>query len=202
MFKLPELPYNYDALAPFINEETMHLHHDKHHQGYTDKLNKALEDGGFQTIDIENILSQISKYNSAIRNNGGGFYNHSLFWKILSPHKMEIPEGDFKTAFERDFTAMDNFKTAFTEAATSQFGSGWAWLAVDDLGKLFIIGTPNQDNPLMDNSKQRGTPILGLDVWEHAYYLDYQNRRPDYVSGFFDHINWQQVADNYDQAVK
>ncbi|QCW99481.1 superoxide dismutase [Aggregatimonas sangjinii] len=197
MYTLPELQFTYDELEPYIDAETMRIHHTKHHQGYTDKLNNALKEGGWENENLEDILRNISKYNTAVRNNGGGFYNHSLFWNILAPDKTEIPEGEFKNAFYETFGTMENFIGHFGDAAKSRFGSGWAWLSVEDSGKLFISSTANQDNPLMDSEEQNGTPILGLDVWEHAYYLNYQNRRPDYVSAFFEMIDWSTVAKNY-----
>lgn len=197
MYTLPKLAYDYDELQPYIDKETMKIHHTKHHQGYTDKLNKALEDVSNPPDSIENLMRNISSYSTAIRNNGGGFYNHSLFWDILSPNTMDIPDGDFKTKFEEKFGSMEIFKEEFKKAAATRFGSGWAWLSKDENGDLFISSTANQDNPLMDCVDSKGTPLLGIDVWEHAYYLNYQNKRPDYIDAFFEIINWEQVADNY-----
>lgn len=196
MYKLPQLAYAYSALEPFIDEETMKIHHSKHHQGYTDKLNKALE-GVDAEDNIIDLLKNISKYNDDIRNNAGGFYNHSLFWDILTPQKTKLTDKKLEDAINTYFRSMDSFKARFTEEATSRFGSGWAWLCKKDDGGLFIMSTPNQDNPLMDIVKENGIPILGIDVWEHAYYLNYQNKRQDYIDAFFEIINWDKVADLY-----
>ncbi|MCB0520211.1 MAG: superoxide dismutase [Saprospiraceae bacterium] len=202
-FILPDLPFDFDALEPYIDMKTMHIHHDKHHQGYTDKLNKAVEDTDLEGKSIEQILKKISKYSADVRNNGGGFYNHSLFWQILSPDNGSHPEGGsaIEQHITRKFGHFDNFKSEFKKAATGQFGSGWAWLCVDvKMGDIFITSTPNQDNPLMDVADFQGIPILGLDVWEHAYYLKYQNRRPDYVDAFFEIINWEAVNHRLEAA--
>lgn len=198
-FTLPDLPYAADSLEPHIDERTMNIHHDKHHAGYTKKLNAAIEGSDLDGKSIEDILASIDENaDSAVRNNGGGFYNHSLFWKILSKDGGGEPSGDLATAINDAFGSFDAFKDAFSKAAGGQFGSGWAWLCVHDGGRVSVCSTANQDNPLMPVTGCDGTPILGIDVWEHAYYLNYQNRRPDYVSNFFEIINWDQVEKNYE----
>ena len=201
-FKLPDLPYGYDALEPNIDARTMEIHHGKHHNGYTNKLNAAIEGTELEGMKIEDILANVSKYSTGVRNNGGGFYNHSLFWKVMSPDGGGEPSErmNIHKAIVRDFGSFDNFKSEFSKAAATRFGSGWAWLCVDANDKLFICSTANQDNPLMDVVPEEGTPILGLDVWEHAYYLNYQNRRPDYISAFFNVINWAEVTQRYNDA--
>jgi len=196
-FELPKLPYAFDALEPHIDAKTMEIHHDKHHQGYTDKLNNAIKGTDKEGKTIENILTNLDMDNKAVRNNGGGFYNHSLFWKVMSPNGGGKPSGDLAKAIDSAFGSFDAFKEKFSEAAKTQFGSGWAWLCVHKGGKLEICSTPNQDNPLMPGVGCGGTPILGLDVWEHAYYLKYQNKRPDYVGAFWNVINWEEVSSNY-----
>ena len=192
-FELPSLPYAYDALEPHIDARTMEIHHSKHHAGYTSKLNAAIEGSDLEGSSIESILSNISAHGAGVRNNGGGFYNHDLFWSVMGPNGGGNPSGELAAAIDRDFGSFEAFKDAFSNAAATQFGSGWAWLCVEN-GKLAICSTPNQDNPLMDVVDCNGTPILGLDVWEHAYYLNYQNRRPDYINAFFNVINWDEVA--------
>ena len=199
-YELPELTFEYDALEPSIDAKTMEIHHTKHHNGYTTKFNNAIEGTDLEDKDIEDIFSSVSKLSTAVRNNGGGFYNHSLFWSILSPHGGGNPDGELADAIDAAFGSFDTFKEEFTAAAGSRFGSGWAWLIVNADGNLEITSTPNQDNPLMDVADVQGTPILGLDVWEHAYYLNYQNRRPDYISGFWNVVNWDKVAENYSEA--
>jgi len=201
-FQLPDLPYSFDALEPHIDARTMEIHHDKHHAGYTSKLNKAIEGTDLEGKKIEAILANVSKHGAGVRNNGGGFYNHSLFWSIMSPNGGGTPSesSNIHKAITRDFGSFDKFKEEFSNAAKTQFGSGWAWLCVDKDDKLFVCGTPNQDNPLMDVVDAEGTPILGLDVWEHAYYLNYQNRRPDYVGAFFNVIDWKAVSKRYNNA--
>ena len=189
-FELPQLPYAYDALEPHIYARTMEIHHSKHHAGYTAKLNAAIEGSDLEGHSIEEILS--GELSPAVRNNGGGFYNHCLFWTVMSPNGGGEPSGDLADAINEAFGSFDEFKTAFSNAAATQFGSGWAWLCVKG-GKLNVCSTPNQDNPLMQ-SGCGGTPILGLDVWEHAYYLNYQNRRPDYIEAFFNVVNWNEVS--------
>ena len=198
-FQLPDLPYPKNALEPHIDAQTMEVHHDKHHAGYTSKLNDALEGTGNENASIEDILKNVSKHGDAIRNNGGGYYNHSLFWTVMSPNGGGEPSDDLANAINDAFGSFENFKEEFSNAAKSRFGSGWAWLLIRD-GKLQVSSTPNQDNPLMDIAEVKGTPILGLDVWEHAYYLKYQNRRPDYVSAFFNVINWDEVSKRYEAA--
>ncbi len=200
MFTLPKLSFDYKALEPYIDARTMEIHHTKHHQGYTNKLNNALEAGNLEGKSIEEILRNVSSHNDAIRNNGGGYYNHTLFWEILTPDGNDIPSGAFKQLFDETFDNLENFKKHFSKAAATRFGSGWAWLSVDANGELFVSSTANQDNPLMDVVEENGTPILGIDVWEHAYYLNYQNRRPDYINAFFEIINWEKVAQNYERS--
>lgn len=199
-FTLPDLPYAFDALEPHIDARTMEIHHDKHHAGYTKKLNAAIEGTDMENKSIEEILANVSAASKAVRNNGGGFYNHALFWEVMGPNGGGTPSGALATAINDAFGSFEKFKEEFASAATGRFGSGWAWLCVGDDNKLFITSTPNQDNPLMDIAEQKGTPIFGIDVWEHAYYLNYQNRRPDYVSAFFKVANWDKVAENYAKA--
>lgn len=201
-FQLPELPYAFDALEPHIDARTMEIHYGKHHAGYTKKLNAAIEGSELESMKIEDILANVSQHPTGVRNNGGGFYNHSLFWSIMSPDGGGEPSGQMNIhkAIERDFGSFDAFKDQFAKAAATRFGSGWAWLCVDSNDKLFICSTANQDNPLMDVVDVEGTPILGLDVWEHAYYLNYQNRRPDYINAFFNVVNWYEVTKRYNDA--
>ncbi|MEH6764339.1 superoxide dismutase [Aequorivita antarctica] len=196
-FELPKLPYAFDALEPNIDAQTMEIHHDKHHQGYTNNLNDAIKGTDMEGKTIENILINLDMENKAVRNNGGGFYNHSLFWKVMSPNGGGKPSGDLAKAIDTAYGSFDAFKEKFSNAAKTQFGSGWAWLCVHKGGKVDVCATPNQDNPLMPNVGCGGTPILGLDVWEHAYYLKYQNKRPDYVGAFWNIINWDEVSVNY-----
>ncbi|QQX77711.1 MULTISPECIES: superoxide dismutase [Aequorivita] len=196
-FELPKLPYAFDALEPHIDARTMEIHHDKHHQGYTDKLNDAIKGTDMEGKTIENILTNLDMENKAVRNNGGGFYNHSLFWKVMSPNGGGKPSGELAEAINSAFGSFEDFKEKFSTAAKTQFGSGWAWLCVHKGGKVDVCSTPNQDNPLMPKVGCGGTPILGLDVWEHAYYLKYQNKRPDYVGAFWNVINWEEVSANY-----
>ena len=196
-FELPSLPYAYDALEPNIDARTMEIHHGKHHAGYTNNLNNAIAGSPNEGRAIEAILADLDMNNKAVRNNGGGFYNHRLFWEVMSPNGGGTPTGDLAEAINDAFGGFDAFKEAFSAAAKTQFGSGWAWLCVHKGGKVEVCSTPNQDNPLMPGVTCGGTPILGLDVWEHAYYLHYQNRRPDYVNAFFNVINWSEVAAKY-----
>lgn len=196
-FELPKLPYAYDALEPHIDARTMEIHHSKHHAAYTNNLNAAIAGTDMEGKTIENILINLDKTNSAVRNNGGGFYNHNLFWTIMSPNGGGEPTGELADAIERDFGSFAEFKARFSKAGATQFGSGWAFLCVQKGGKLDICGTPNQDNPLMPGVGCGGTPILAMDVWEHAYYLHYQNRRPDYIEAFFNVINWSEVSRRY-----
>jgi len=198
-FKLPDLPYAFDALEPHIDARTMEIHHDKHHAGYTNNLNAAIEGTELENKSIIDILSNISGESAAVRNNGGGYYNHDLFWKVMGPNGGGTPNGDLGAAIDAAFGSFDAFKDLFSKAAATRFGSGWAWLVQNESG-LVVCSTPNQDNPLMDIADVKGTPILGLDVWEHAYYLNYQNRRPDYVAHFWEVINWGEVAARYDAA--
>ena len=195
-FELPDLPYAHDALEPHIDARTMEIHHGKHHAGYTSKLNAAIEGTDMEGKSIEDLLANNAD-NTAIRNNGGGYYNHTLFWQIMSPNGGGTPSGDLAEAINSSFGSFENFKKKFSDAAAGQFGSGWAWLCVHPGGKLDVCGTPNQDNPLMPGVGCGGQPILGIDVWEHAYYLNYQNRRPDYISAFWNVINWDEVASRY-----
>ncbi|WOC39331.1 superoxide dismutase [Polaribacter sp. HL-MS24] len=196
-FQLPELGYAYDALEPNIDARTMEIHHTKHHGGYTAKLNAAIEGTALEGKSIEEILTNLDLSNGAVRNNGGGFYNHSLFWSVMNPNNKGTLAGELKEAVEAAFGSEEAFKEAFSNAAATQFGSGWAWLCVHKGGKVSICATPNQDNSLMPGVGCEGTPILGLDVWEHAYYLNYQNRRPDYINAFFNVVNWNEVATRY-----
>ncbi len=198
-FELPKLPYAYDALAPNIDARTMEIHHTKHHAGYVAKLNAAIEGTPLASKSIEDIMASMDMKNSAVRNNGGGHYNHSLFWEIMSPNGGGTPTGELGAAIDSAFGSFDAFKEQFSNAAGTLFGSGWAWLCVQKGGKLEICATPNQDNPLMPSIGCGGTPILGLDVWEHAYYLNYQNRRPEYITSFFNVIHWGKVAEYYNK---
>jgi Fe-Mn family superoxide dismutase len=199
-FQLPELDYAYDALEPNIDARTMEIHHSKHHNGYTTKLNGAIAGTDLEGKSIEDILANLDMSNGGVRNNGGGFYNHSLFWNIMSPEDKGTLSGELKDAIEAAFGSEEAFMEAFSNAAATQFGSGWAWLCVHKGGKVDVCSTPNQDNPLMPGVTCGGTPILGLDVWEHAYYLNYQNRRPDYISAFFNVINWNEVERRFNEA--
>jgi Fe-Mn family superoxide dismutase len=198
---LPALPYAFDALEPHIDAQTMHIHHGKHHQAYVDNLNKALAGTDAENKSLEELMASISKYPVAVRNNGGGHYNHSLFWSVLGPGKGGIPTGDLGKAIVDAFGSFDALKEKMNTAGATRFGSGWAWLLVKD-GKLEVCSTPNQDNPLMDIAEVKGTPILGIDVWEHAYYLKYQNRRPEYLGAIWNVINWDAVAEKYKTAIK
>ena len=197
-FELPTLPYAYDALEPHIDARTMEIHHGKHHAGYTSKLNAAIEGTEMEGKDIEALLADHSD-NGAVRNNGGGYYNHTLFWSIMSPKGGGTPTGDLAAAIDSDLGGWDTFKQSFANAAATRFGSGWAWVCVKD-GKLEVCSSANQDNPLMPGVGCDGTPIMGLDVWEHAYYLNYQNRRPEYIAAFFNVIDWDAVAQRYAAA--
>ena len=198
-FELPKLEYAHDAFEPYIDAKTMEIHHGKHHQGYTNNLNAALEGTSMEGMSIEDILSNLDMNNKAVRNNGGGYYNHSLFWKVMSPNGGGTPTGSLADAINAAFGSFDAFKEKLSTAATTRFGSGWAWLCVHKGGAVEVCSTPNQDNSLMPGVGCGGTPILGLDVWEHAYYLNYQNRRPDYVNAFFNVINWDEVSTRYEQ---
>ena len=205
-FSLPDLPYAADALEPHIDARTMEIHHGKHHNAYVTNLNGALEGhGDLASLSIEDICRQIKEVpeaiRGAVRNNGGGHFNHSLFWSVMGPNAGGSPSGDLAAAIDRDLGGFSTFQDAFAKAGATRFGSGWAWLCVDDSGKLFVTSTPNQDNPLMAGLvDQVGMPILGLDVWEHAYYLNYQNRRPDYISSWWNTVNWNAVAERFSAA--
>ncbi|MEN8187510.1 MAG: superoxide dismutase [Bacteroidota bacterium] len=198
-FNLPKLPYKYDALEPYIDARTMEIHHSKHHNGYTNNLNNAIADTELEERSIEDILKNLDLKNTAVRNNGGGYFNHNLYWKIMSPNGGGEPDGDLANAIQTDFGNFNNFKDIFSKAAATRFGSGWAWLCVHKGGKLDICSTANQDNPLMPETGCGGIPILGLDVWEHAYYLNYQNRRPDYINAFYNVINWEEVSKRFEE---
>lgn len=192
-FELPKLDYDYNALEPYIDVRTMEIHHTKHHGGYTTKLNNAVAGTDLEGKTIEEILKGVSGHSTAVRNNGGGYYNHNLYWKVLTPGGAKAPEGELLDAINESFGILENFREAFVQAALTRFGSGWAWLILQNK-KLVVSSTPNQDNPLMDVADVQGKPILGIDVWEHAYYLNYQNKRPDYVNAFWNLINWDEVA--------
>ncbi|WP_316798990.1 superoxide dismutase [Pedobacter frigidisoli] len=200
-FELPALHYATDALEPHIDKTTMEIHHDKHHQAYVTNLNKAVEGKPEASLSIEEIVKNISKYPAAVRNNGGGHYNHSLFWNILGPNKGGEPTGDLAKAINETFGSFAELKTKLQEAGATRFGSGWAWLSVGADKKLQVSSTPNQDNPLMDVAEVKGTPIFGIDVWEHAYYLKYQNKRPDYLAAIWNVVNWDAVAELYKKAL-
>jgi Fe-Mn family superoxide dismutase len=198
-FELPALPYASDALEPNIDKATMEIHHGKHHNAYVTNLNKALEGSELAGKSIEDICKNISKAPMAVRNNGGGHYNHSLFWTIMSPKGGGTPKGDLAAAIDKKFGSFEKFKEEFSNAGATRFGSGWAWLIVSN-GNLEVCSTPNQDNPLMDVAEKKGTPILGMDVWEHAYYLKYQNRRPDYIAAFWNVVDWEAVGKRFASA--
>ncbi len=201
-FQLQPLPYSNDALEPHIDAKTMEIHHDKHHAAYTNNLNNAIAGTEWENKTIEEILSNVSKISPAVRNNGGGFYNHNLFWEIMAANAGGKPTGDLMDAIDAQLGGWDKFKESFSAAATTRFGSGWAWLIVGADNKLIVNSTPNQDNALMDVAEVKGTPILGMDVWEHAYYLNYQNRRPDYIAAFYNVINWNVVSEKFKAAIK
>ncbi len=201
-YELPGLGYAYNALEPNIDAMTMEIHLTKHHGAYVTNLNNAIKGSEMEKLKLGELFANMSKYPVAVRNNGGGHFNHTLFWQIMSPNGGGMPSGKLMEAIQKDFGSFEKFKEEFENAAKSRFGSGWAWLSVDDQGKLFVSSTPNQDNPLMDVVEKRGYPILGIDVWEHAYYLKYQNRRPDYIANFWNVINWKEVERRYEQVVK
>lgn len=200
-FQIVKLGYAYDALEPHIDAKTMETHYSKHHLGYTNKLNKAITGTDLEKLTIEEILSKLDMNNKDVRNNGGGYYNHNLYWEVMGPKGGGEPQGALAEAIKRDFGSFEEFKTQFSDAAAKQFGSGWAWLVTDKTGKLMVGSTPNQDNPLMPGTGISGTPVLGIDVWEHAYYLHYLNKRPEYIEAFFKVINWDAVAKKYDAAL-
>ncbi len=199
-FKQEPLPYPSNALEPHFDAQTMEIHHGKHHKAYTDKFNVAVEEANLQNKSIEEIFANISNYPAAVRNNGGGYYNHSLFWTSLSPNGGDEPKGELVEKINQDFESLENFKEKFSSAAANQFGSGWAWLGLLEDGHLEVFATPNQDNPLMDTAKVKAAPLLLLDVWEHAYYLKYQNRRPDFIEAFWNVVNWDEVERRYSAA--
>ena len=199
-FELPQLNYAYDALEPHIDARTMEIHHSKHHNGYTNNLNAAISGTDQDGSDIVALLKGLDVSNNAVRNNGGGYYNHCLFWEVMDPNNKQSLSGELEDAINTSFGSFENFKNEFSKAAATQFGSGWAWLCVHPGGKLEVCSTPNQDNPLMPGIGCGGTPVLGLDVWEHAYYLNYQNRRPDYIDAFFSVINWGEVTKRFEEA--
>ena len=196
-FKLPDLDYSYDSLEPYIDSKTMEIHYGKHHAGYTANLNNAIQGTEMENHSINQILENLDMNNSALRNNGGGFFNHCLYWEIMGPNCGGTPSGDLLNSITDNFDSFQNFKNLFSKAAATRFGSGWAWLCVVENGKLEICSTANQDVPIMPGISCGGSPILGIDVWEHAYYLNYQNRRPDYVDAFFNVINWEKVNEKY-----
>lgn len=198
-FELPSLPYASDALEPYIDKTTMEIHHGKHHAAYVNNLNAAIQGTDLENKSLEDIMKSIGSASAAVRNNGGGHYNHSLFWTILSKDSGK-PSDELAAAIDKTFGSMDKFKEEFAKAGATRFGSGWAWLIVDSAGNLKVTSTPNQDNPVMDIAEVKGTPILGLDVWEHAYYLKYQNKRPDYISAFWSVVNWGEVSKRYASA--
>lgn len=200
-FQVATLPYAYDALTPHVDAKTMEVHYSKHYLGYTNKLNTAIKGTEWEKKTIEEILMNLDPKNKDVRNNGGGYYNHTLFWEIMAPNAGGTPKGALAEAINKDFGSFENFKNQFSDAAGKQFGSGWAWLVVDKTGKLMVGSTANQDNPLMPGMEISGMPILGLDVWEHAYYLNYQNKRPEYIDAFYNVINWDAVAKKYEAAI-
>ncbi|MEZ4920839.1 MAG: superoxide dismutase [Saprospiraceae bacterium] len=199
-FTLPNLPYDFNALEPHVDARTMEIHHGKHHAGYVNNLNAAVDGTPNAGKSLEELLANVSSLGAAVRNNGGGHYNHSLFWTVMSPNGGGAPTGALAAQIDADFGSLDAMQQEFNKAAATRFGSGWAWLCVGADKKLFVTSTPNQDNPMMDVADKKGTPILGLDVWEHAYYLHYQNRRPDYVSAWWNVVNWDEVARRYAAA--
>ena len=199
-FSLPELPYAPTALEPYIDARTMEIHHGKHHAAYVNNLNAALEGSEYAAKSLDELMAVMSILSPAVRNNGGGHWNHSMFWTVLGPNGSGAPTGALAEAIDTTFGNLDEFKKQFAQAGATRFGSGWAWLCVGSDGKLFVCSTPNQDNPLMDLAEKKGTPVLGLDVWEHAYYLNYQNRRPDYIAAFWSVVNWDEVARRFAAA--
>ncbi|HPV88373.1 MAG TPA: superoxide dismutase [Bacteroidales bacterium] len=201
-FVFQPLPYAYDALEPYIDAMTMEIHYSRHHRAYYNNFIKAVEGTEMTTMPIEDIFANISKYPAAVRNNGGGYYNHTLFWENMTPSGADKPSGKLAKAIDKTFGSLAEMKTAFAAAGATRFGSGWAWLSLDAGGNLFISSTPNQDNPLMDVVERRGIPLLGIDVWEHAYYLKYQNKRADYIDAFWNVINWKEVEERYEKALK
>lgn len=201
-FELQPLPYTYDALEPSIDKQTVEIHYGKHHKAYYDNFIKAIEGTEMESMDIKEIFKNISKYPVAVRNNGGGYFNHTFYWEGLKANGGILPTGKLADAITKSFTSFDEFKKQFSDAGKTRFGSGWAWLSVSDDGQLFISSSPNQDNPLMDIAEKKGIPLLVMDVWEHAYYLKYQNKRPDYIDAFWNIVNWEEVTMRYETAVK
>lgn len=201
-FTLPDLPYAHSALEPHIDARTMEIHHGKHHAAYVNNLNAAIQGTEHEGKSLEDLLKSISKLPAAVRNNGGGHWNHSMFWQVMGPGGGGEPAGDVASKIIKNFGSFEEMKKQFAQAATTRFGSGWAWLCVDESDNLFITSTPNQDNPLMDVADKKGMPVLGLDVWEHAYYLHYQNRRPDYITSWWNTVNWAEVERRYRSAVR
>ena len=201
-FEFQPLPYSYDALEPFIDKLTVEIHYSKHHKAYYDNFINAIKGTEMESMDIKNIFKNISKYPMAVRNNSGGYFNHTFYWGNMKAHGSGLPTGKLSKAIAKTFNSFEEFKKQFSDAGKTRFGSGWAWLCLDDKGKLFICSTPNQDNPLMDIAEKKGTPLLTIDVWEHAYYLKYQNKRPDYIDAFWNVVNWEEVAKRYENALK
>ena len=200
-FEFKALPYAYDALEPFIDKLTLEIHHGKHHKAYYDNFITAIKGTEMESMDMPDIFRNMSKHPVAVRNNGGGYFNHTFYWEGMRASGGGLPTGKLSDAIAKSFTSFDEFKKQFSEAGKTRFGSGWAWLSLDDKGKLFISSTPNQDNPLMDLAEKKGTPLLVMDVWEHAYYLKYQNKRPDYIEAFWSVVNWEEVAKRYEKAL-
>lgn len=201
-FELSPLPYGYEALEPFIDKQTVEIHYSKHHKAYYEKFLVAVKGTEMETMDITDIFKNISKYPPAVRNNGGGYYNHTFYWEGMKPNRGILSKGKLSEMITKTFGSFEEFKNQFSEAGKTRFGSGWAWLCADDKGNLFIYSTSNQDNPLMDISEKKGIPLLTIDVWEHAYYLKYQNKRPDYIAAFWNVVNWEEVAKRYEIALK
>ncbi len=201
-YELPKLGYAYDALEPYIDSLTMEIHYSKHHKAYVDNLNKAVAENEMGRLSLLELLKNMSKHPVAVRNNGGGHFNHTFFWQLLSKDMSEKPSGLLADAINKKFSGFDKFKQQFADAAKTRFGSGWAWLSLNENKELFISSTSNQDNPLMDVAEQKGTPLLGLDVWEHAYYLKYQNKRPDYIEAFWNVVNWSEVQTRYERLMR
>lgn len=201
-FELEPLPYSYDALEPFIDKLTLEIHYSKHHKAYFDNFINAIKGTGIESMDINDIFKHVSTYSAAVRNNSGGYFNHTFYWENMKAHGGGLPSGKLLEAINKTFSSFDEFKKQFSEAGKTRFGSGWTWLCVDDKGILFVCSTPNQDNPLMDVAEKKGTPLLTIDVWEHAYYLKYQNKRPDYIDAFWNVVNWDEVSKRYGNALK
>ena len=201
-FEFQALPYSYDALEPYIDQPTLEIHHGKHHKAYYDNFINAIKETEMESMNIKEIFRNVSKYPMAARNNSGGYFNHTFYWENMKAHGGGAPKGKLSEAIDKTFTSFDEFKKLFSDAGKTRFGSGWAWLSLDDKGNLFICSTPNQDNPLMDIAEKKGIPLLTMDVWEHAYYLKYQNKRPEYIDAFWNVVNWDEVATRYEHALK